>query len=268
MGETEAVAQDAPASWPVSSSAEVFRNWLISVRNDQVRMPAGGGVAERFVVTHPGAVCVLALDDAGRALMIRQYRHPVGRLLWELPAGLRDHPGEPLVAAAQRELMEETGYRASTWHTLVDDYSSPGFTTERVRIFLARGLEPASAGDRYVREHEEALIVTGWLPLPDAVQAILAGKLHNGHTIAGLLAGYAASAQGFAGLRPADAPEDDMPAGPALESTLLEGTALEGTALGDTAGLPATCGQMPVGLLFPEIPLGRNWRPACADWCL
>lgn len=198
--------EDAPESWPVDSSTEVFRNHLIAVRNDRVRMP-GDRVAERSVVAHPGAVAVLALDDAGRALMIRQYRHPVGRVLWELPAGLRDHPGEPLVDAAKRELLEETGYRASTWHSLADFYSSPGFTDERLRIFLARGLEPA--GDSgYTREHEEALIVTEWLPLPDAVQAILAGKLHNGAAIAGLLAGYAALSGGFTGLRPADAPEE------------------------------------------------------------
>jgi 8-oxo-dGDP phosphatase len=204
----DTVLEDAPESWPVESSTEVFRNWLISVRNDEVRMP-GDRVAERSVVTHPGAVSVLALDDAGRALMIRQYRHPVGRLLWELPAGLLDHPGESLVDAAKRELLEETGYRATTWHTLIDHYSSPGFTNERVRIFLARGLEPAADGgdgSGYVRQDEEALIVTRWLPLRDVVPAILAGKLHNGHTIAGLLAAHAASPGGFTALRPADAP--------------------------------------------------------------
>jgi ADP-ribose pyrophosphatase len=202
------VFEDVPQSWPVESATEVFRNWLIGVRNDEVRMP-GGRLAERSVVTHPGAVSVLALDDTERALMIRQYRHPVSRLLWELPAGLLDHPGEPLVEAAKRELLEETGYRATTWHTLIDHYSSPGFTTERLRIFLARGLEPAgdgSDGAGYVRQDEEALIVTRWLPLRDAVPAILAGKLHNGHTIAGLLAGHAAAMAGFAGLRSADAP--------------------------------------------------------------
>jgi ADP-ribose pyrophosphatase len=198
--------EDVAESWPVESSAEVFRNWLIAVRNDQVRMP-GDRLAQRSVVTHPGAVIVLPVDDAGRALMIRQYRHPVGQVLWELPAGLRDHAGEPLVEAAKRELLEETGYRARTWHTLVDHYSSPGFTTERLRVFLARDLELADDSG-YVRDHEEALIVTGWLPLDDAVAAILSGRLHNGGTIIGLLAGHAAAARGFAALRPADAPEE------------------------------------------------------------
>lgn len=198
--------EDAPESWPVDSTTEIYRNRLFTVRNDTVKMP-GDHWAERSVVAHPGAVAVLALDGAGRALMIRQYRHPVQRLLWELPAGLRDHAGEPLVEAARRELLEETGYRAARWDTLVDHYSSPGFTTERVRVFLARDLEAVADTD-YVRTHEESLIITDWLPLPEATRAILAGKLHNGATIAGLLAGYVAWSEGFTGLRPADAPEE------------------------------------------------------------
>ena len=92
-------------------------------------------------------MAVLGLDESGRVLMIRQYRHPVGRLLWEIPAGLRDKPGEPLLAAAERELLEETGYRAEDWRVLVDFFTSPGFSTERLRIFLARGLN-AGPGDR------------------------------------------------------------------------------------------------------------------------
>ena len=202
----ETIFEDQPESWPVDETREVFRHWLITVRNDKVHMP-GGRVAERSVVTHPGAVAILALDDAHRVLMIRQYRHPARKAMWELPAGLRDHAGEPLVTTAQRELLEETGYQARTWHSLVDHYSSPGFTNERLRIFLARDLAPAD-DSTYVREDEESLIVTGWLPLKDAAHAILAGKLHNGATIAGLLAGYVAWLEGFTGLRPADAPED------------------------------------------------------------
>jgi 8-oxo-dGTP pyrophosphatase MutT (NUDIX family) len=197
--------EDAAETWPVVSTDEQLRDWLITVRTDKVRMPDGHD-AQRSVVTHPGAVAVLALDEARRVLMIRQYRHPVGHQLWELPAGLRDADGEAPVQTAQRELLEETGYRAREWHTLVDYFSSPGFSTERIRIFLARGLERAPEGGGE-REHEEKFIVADWVPLDAAVELALAGKLHNGPAITGILAGYAARSKGFSGLRPAAAPE-------------------------------------------------------------
>ena len=195
--------EDAAESWPVVASEPLLKNWLITVRSDKVRLP-DDHYAERTVVTHPGAVAILALDDAQRVLMIRQYRHPVGRLLWEIPAGLQDTDGESPLQTAQRELLEETGYRASRWHTLLDYFSSPGYTTERIRIFLARGVEQA-ADNGYVREHEEKYIVADWVPLEEAVRLALSGKLHNGPAIAAVLAGYAASSEGFSGLRPATA---------------------------------------------------------------
>ena len=195
--------EDAAESWPVVASEPLLKNWLITVRSDKVRLP-DDHYAERTVVTHPGAVAILALDDAQRVLMIRQYRHPVGRLLWEIPAGLQDTGGESPLQTAQRELLEETGYRASRWHTLLDYFSSPGYTTERIRIFLARDVEQA-ADNGYVREHEEKYIVADWVPLAEAVQLALSGKLHNGPAIAGVLAGYAASSEEFSGLRPATA---------------------------------------------------------------
>ena len=193
--------EDAAESWPVVASQPLLKNWLITVRSDKVRLP-DDHFAERTVVTHPGAVAILALDDAQRVLMIRQYRHPVGRLLWEIPAGLQDTDGESPLQTAQRELLEETGYRASRWHTLLDYFSSPGYTTERIRIFLARGVEQA-ADNGYVREQEEKYIVADWVPLATAVRLALSGKLHNGPAIAGVLAGYAASSEEFSGLRPA-----------------------------------------------------------------
>jgi ADP-ribose pyrophosphatase len=197
--------EDAAESWPVIASEPLLKNWLISVRNDTVRLP-DNNQAERTVVTHPGAVAVLALDDAERVLMIRQYRHPVGRELWEIPAGLRDADGETPLQTARRELREETGYQASEWHTLIDYYSSPGYSTEVLRIFLARGVE--WVGDSgFHREAEEKYIVTDWVPLTEATRLALAGKLHSGPAIAGVLAGYTASTQGFAGLRPATATE-------------------------------------------------------------
>jgi ADP-ribose pyrophosphatase len=197
--------EDARESWPVETSDVLLKHWLLTVRTDRVRMPDGDS-AQRTVVTHPGAVAVIALDDAGRVLMIRQYRHPVRCLLWELPAGLRDVEGEPLLAAAERELMEETGYRAREWQTLVDHFTSPGFTTERLRVFLARGLEEVT-DTGYERRHEEKFLVTEWVPLPEAVSLVFAGKIHNSSAVMGILAAHAASAAGFAGLRPAGDPE-------------------------------------------------------------
>lgn len=197
--------EDSPERWPVADSAVLLKHWLLTVRSDQVRMP-DHQQAERVVVTHPGAVAVLALDEAERVLLIRQYRHAAGYQLWEIPAGLRDVTGEELVDTARRELLEETGYRAREWHVLVDIFNSPGFTDERVRIFLARGLEQLP-DHGYQREHEEKFLTTRWVPLAEAVALALAGKLHNGEAISGVLAGYIASLAGFSGLRPGDAPE-------------------------------------------------------------
>jgi 8-oxo-dGTP pyrophosphatase MutT (NUDIX family) len=198
--------EDIRESWPVGATEPLLKHWLISVRSDKVQMP-DKNYAERTVVSHPGAVAVLALDEASQVLMIRQYRHPVGYQLWEIPAGLRDIDGEPLLATAQRELREETGYQARDWHVLIDNFTSPGFSTERVRIFLARGLSLA-ADTGYQRHDEEKFLVSRWVPLAETVASALAGTLHNGQTIAGVLAAHAAQAAGFAALRPADAPEE------------------------------------------------------------
>jgi len=200
--------KDEPAHWPVVSSAELLRGRLVTVRADKVRMP-DNNLAEREVVIHPGAVAVLALDDAFQVLVIRQYRHPVNRLLWEIPAGLRDVSGEPTWATARRELLEEAGYRARDWRVLVDYYSSPGFSTERLRIFLARDLEFVPEAERdFVPEDEETQLVSAWLPLDEAVRRVFAGELHNGVAALGIMAGYAARSEGFDRLRPADAPEE------------------------------------------------------------
>jgi 8-oxo-dGDP phosphatase len=200
--------RDEPAHWPVVSTAELVRGRLVTLRTDKVRMPAGE-LAERDVVIHPGAVAVLALDDAQQVLVIRQYRHPVGRLLWEIPAGLRDVSGEPPWATARRELLEEAGYRARDWRVLADYYTSPGFSTERLRVFLARDLEFVPESERdFVPEGEETQLVPAWLPLDEAVRKVLAGELHNGVAALAILAGYAARSEGYERLRPADAPEE------------------------------------------------------------
>jgi ADP-ribose pyrophosphatase len=199
---------DEAEHWPVASSAELVRSRLITVRVDKVRMP-DNHLAERDVVIHPGAVAVLTLDDADRVLMIRQYRHPVGHLLWEIPAGLRDVSGEAPWATAQRELAEEAGYRARDWRVLADYYSSPGYSTELLRIFLARDPEPIPAAERdFVPQDEEAFMLSGWLPLDEAVRKVFAGELRNGPAALGIMAAYAARSQGYDQLRAADAPEE------------------------------------------------------------
>ena len=204
---TVADVRDVPASWEVVGSRERFQARVIGVRTDTVRMP-GDEVADRDYVTHPGSVVVLALDGDDRVLMLRQYRHPARRLLWELPAGVRDVQGEPLATCAARELAEEAGYRAGTWHTLIDYYSSPGMSDERLRVFLARDLSeiPEDEND-FVRRHEEIDMPIVWVPLADAVNKALTGMIHNGAAVAGILAAYAAVSDGFAALRPADAEE-------------------------------------------------------------
>lgn len=204
---TRAEFRDLPERWPVASSAELMRGEIIRVRRDLVAMPDGDEAA-REIVEHPGAVAVLALDDADRVLLIRQYRHPVAALLWEIPAGLRDVDGEPPLRTAERELLEEAGYRAADWHVLADFFSSPGISTERLRVFLARGLRPVPPAQRgYVPRHEESQLVVAWLPLEQAVARFLAGDLRNGVTAVGILSAYAALRDGFTRLRAAEAPE-------------------------------------------------------------
>ncbi len=187
-------------------SSVPYSGAILALRLDQVAMP-NGRQAEREVIEHHGAVGILAVDDQDRVVMIEQYRHPVGRRLWELPAGLLDEPGERPVLAAQRELAEETGLAARTWSVLVDVLASPGFTDEAVRIFLAQGLTEV---DRPEAHDEEADIELSYVPMDEAVRRALSGEIVNASAVAGVLAFAAARATGTE-LRPADAPWPDLP---------------------------------------------------------
>ncbi|UFU08390.1 NUDIX hydrolase [Ruania halotolerans] len=164
------------------------------------------GTVRREFIRHPGAVAVVALDAHDRVALLHQYRHPVRSSLWEVPAGLLDVPGEPLRTAAARELAEEADLRAATWHTLVDFYTSPGGSDERIRIFLARDLTEVPEAHRHDREAEELGMELRWVPLADAVAAALAGRIHNPSTVTGILATHAARAEDWSRLRPAEAP--------------------------------------------------------------
>ncbi|HEU5023701.1 MAG TPA: NUDIX hydrolase [Spirillospora sp.] len=204
--------RDRPERWKVVEESTAFTGHVFNVRRDRVEMPAGpaGGteVVGRDVIEHLGSVGVLALDDRDRVLMLRQYRHPVERLLWETPAGLRDVAGEPLHKLAERELLEEAGYRAARWDTLADVFPSSGMSNERSRIFLARDLVQVPAEEiDFERVHEEADMPVVWVPLDEAVRKVLAGDVHNMIACVGILAVHAARAGGYRDLRPVDAPE-------------------------------------------------------------
>ncbi|THA23068.1 NUDIX hydrolase [Streptomyces sp. A1277] len=197
--------QDTPEEWRVTSTATPFRGKKTSVRTDEVEMP-DGSVAHRDYQVHPGSVAVLALDDEGRVLVLRQYRHPVRHKLWEIPAGLLDVPGENPLHAAQRELYEEAYVRAEDWRVLTDIYTSPGGSDEAVRIFLARGVSEA-VGERFEAAEEEADMELARVPLRDLVRGALAGELHNSCLVVGVLSLAAVLAgDGADALRPADAP--------------------------------------------------------------
>ena len=197
--------RDVDERWRVVGAPSYLRGVLVTLRTDQVQMP-DEELAKRDVIEHPGAVAIVALDRDDRVLLIRHYRHPAEHLLWEVPAGLRDVAGEDPRATAERELLEEAGYRARDWQELADFFTSPGILTERVRVFLARGLTfvPESERGGNAPQHEEAHLLVRWVPLHQAVRLFLAGDLHNGVTAVGILSAYAVQQGGFAALREED----------------------------------------------------------------
>lgn len=192
-------------TYEVRSRQERFRGPVFSVLSDEVVMP-GGRVATRDFVRHVGAVGVVALDAADRVVLVRQYRHPLGRHIWELPAGLIDVSGEELPAAARRELAEEVDLVAGRLDVLVDMHTSPGFSNEIIRIFLARDLSEVPPQERHERRDEEADMQVAWFGLDRAVGMVLAGEITNAACVAGLLAAVRARESGYAQVRPADTP--------------------------------------------------------------
>ncbi|MBM9469612.1 NUDIX domain-containing protein [Nakamurella leprariae] len=238
------MSEPGRAGYRVTASRRVFGGRVCAVRIDDVELP-GGHTGQREVVEHDPAVAVLALDGpvpgesgldpaglvaASSVVLIEQYRHPMRRRLWELPAGLMDVDGESPLVTARRELTEETGLAAGSWSVLVDGASSPGFTSEVVRIFLARDLHeagrPEATGD------EEAEITVVRIPLAEAVAAALDGRIVNVMAVAGILAAHAALLSG-ARLRPAtDEPIDLIHAGdPVEEPGVPDAPALTGAVV-------------------------------------
>ena len=198
---------DQPSPHEVTSSEVVWSGRIVDMIKDHVIVVEGQDPVVREYTRHPGAVAVVVLrgESGGEEILLeRQYRHPVKAELWEIPAGLLDIPGEDPRLAAERELAEEADLVADRWDVLVDYFTSPGGSTEPLRIFLARELRDAD--EPFEREDEEATMEYAWVSLDDALTMVLDGRLHNPSAVIGVLATHAARARGWAGLRPADAP--------------------------------------------------------------
>lgn len=191
---TEPTLSDGPVVddnvYPATRIGTPFEGRIVSVRQDRVEM-TDGQRATRDVVVHPGAVGVLALDEEQRVVLIRQFRHPVRRYLWEIPAGLKDVAGEPELATAKRELAEEVGLAAGDWEHLITVHISPGGSTESATIFLATGLSEIARPEGFVLSAEETDLQVRYVPLAEALEAVLSGRLQNSLAVTGILAARA-----------------------------------------------------------------------------
>lgn len=167
----------------VVTSDVVYSGAVWDIRSD--RFGYGDGEIVRQYVDHPGAVVVVAIDADDRVLLIQQYRHPIRYRDWELPAGLLDIEGEEPLRAAQRELAEEADLTADGWEPLLSTFTTPGGSNEIVHFFLATGLQPTDQA--HLREEEEADIRLEWVPLTDAVSAVLEGRMRNALLANGVL---------------------------------------------------------------------------------
>jgi ADP-ribose pyrophosphatase len=165
------------------SSRTVYRGPVFWVTTDHVKEP-GGVSARRDIIHHSGSVVVLAVDDLvspPRVLLERQYRHAAQEYLWEIPAGRID-PGEKPLAAARRELLEETGYAADHWRRILYFYASPGFVAETMTVYMATGLRAGKA-----QPEEDEVILKRMVSLPTAVGMVMKGTIRDAKTIASIL---------------------------------------------------------------------------------
>lgn len=193
--------RDELVDLPVSSSEVAFAGKVWNIRREDFTL--GDDSITREFMDHTGAVAVLALDERGRVLLIKQYRHPVRARDWELPAGLLDIRGESPLIGAQRELAEEVDLVAESWDLLCEYMTSPGGSNEVIRVYLARGV--SAAPEVFERTEEEAGIEARWVPLDEAVDAVLARDLQNSVLAIAVLSAQALQARGWEGLGDPDA---------------------------------------------------------------
>lgn len=162
------------------SSRRLYQGRIVNLRIDEVELPTGRS-ARREIVEHAEAVCIVAVDGEGRVVLVRQYRRAVDEALLEIPAGGVE-PGEASEEAARRELREETGLVAEEWRRIGGFYSAPGFCTEFLHLFLARGLRETEAAP-----DEDEIVQVEWAPLSQVPGLIARGEVRDAKSVAGLL---------------------------------------------------------------------------------
>ena len=165
----------------IISSRKVYTCRLFWVTEDRAVDPRSGFEIKRSVVRHNGSAVMMAVDEKKRILLVRQYRLPADKYLWELPAGKVDD-GETPLQAARRELIEETGYRARKWQKLATFFPSPGFVAERMTIYLATELTAGTATPM-----DDERIETRWFTRQELAGMIASGKIEDGKTMIGFL---------------------------------------------------------------------------------
>lgn len=197
---------DTPKQVQVIEQQDKWHGHILDIKNDVIKLTPDAAPIEREYVKHPGAVGIVALrhgeDGRDYICLVNQYRHAVGHTLWEIPAGLLDIEGENELHAAQRELAEEASLGAHTWHVLVDLYTTPGASSEGLRVFLARDVYPREID--FQREDEERDMEAVWISLEDAYHAVSEGRIHNPSAIVGILSTMAARDNHWATLRTTD----------------------------------------------------------------
>ncbi len=164
---------------PVISTRQIYKGNIINLRQDEILTP-DRRVAGREVVEHPGGAAVLAVKETGEAYFVRQYRHPVAESLLEIPAGKLDQ-GESPLDCATRELAEEVGVKANEIRRIAAYYSTPGFTSEKLYLYLATGLEQI---ERQQQEDEDLDVIL--IPLKEAIKMARCGEIKDGKTLIAL----------------------------------------------------------------------------------
>ena len=159
----------------------IYRGRVVKLRVDTVALP-DGQMANREIVEHPGAVAILPITDDGQVVMVRQFRYAIGRITLEIPAGTCE-PGEDVDETARRELLEETGFEASSWRYLGEFFVAPGYSTELIRLYEARGLVSAAGGRPVADDYVDPISV----PLPEAIAMVKDGRITDAKTLIGIL---------------------------------------------------------------------------------